>query len=48
VCDADARQHEGHFCPDGRRGSWLLVGNDAAEDSQLDEPYDEGEEEEEE
>lgn len=25
VCEAPARLHDGHECPDGRRGSWLLL-----------------------
>jgi len=46
VCDADARQHEGHFCPDGRRGSWLLVAQPEGE-QMLDDFFDEGGEQEE-
>jgi len=48
VCDADARQHEGHFCPDGRRGSWLLTGSEAMTEQQVEEIYDEGADDEEE
>jgi len=45
ICDRDAREHDGHMCPDGRRGSWLLLPG-TIDESRRD--YDEEEEEEEE